>query len=417
MHVVVIGAGVIGLTSAWYLAREGVQVTLVDRHADVAQETSFANGGQLSYSYVAPLADPAVLPKLPQWLLQADSPLRFRPRLDPVQWRWCLAFLRACTSLKVRQTIGEMMSLSLRSRALMEALLVEHPLAFDLRRTGKLVVYRNAEALTKARPLVEMQRALGADQQVLDTRECLEREPALQDIAERLQGGIYTPSEATGDCWSFCEALLARLRERDNVRCVLGANVLAVEAKGAHVTGIRTDQGVLEADAYVVAAGMDSVRLTRPLGLSLPLYALRGYSLTAAPGQNMRAPELSVTDASRKIVFAPLGNRLRIAAMVDMGVGGAAVDPARIALLKRQVAETFPRLDLSSASPWAGLRPSTATSKPIIDRAGRYQNLWLNTGHGALGFTLACASAEHLASRLLARVPAIDGQPFALGNV
>lgn len=416
MHVVVIGAGVIGLTSAWYLAREGVQVTLVDRHADVAQETSFANGGQLSYSYVAPLADPAVLPKLPQWLLKADSPLRFRPRLDPLQWRWCLAFLRACTSLKVRQTIGEMMSLSLRSRALMDALLDEHPFPFDLRRTGKLVAYRNASALSAARPLVEMQRTLGADQHVLDQQQCLELEPALADISDQLAGGIYTPSEATGDCRAFCEGLLARLRARDNVHCRLGVDVLAMDASGTRVNGIRTDQGLLEADAYVIATGMDSVRLARPLGLHLPLYALRGYSLTATPADDMRSPVLSVTDAARKIVFAPLGNRLRIAAMVDMGVGDASIDAARIALLKRQVAETFPRLDLTAAVPWAGLRPSTASSKPIIDRAGRFQNLWLNVGHGALGFTLACASAEHLTSRMLGQPPAVEGHPFALAG-
>ncbi|MGH8417926.1 MAG: D-amino acid dehydrogenase [Pseudomonas sp.] len=414
VQVVVIGAGVVGLASAWYLARQGLQVTLVDRHADVAQETSFANGGQLSYSYVAPLADPGVISKLPQWLLRADSPLRFRPRLDPAQWRWCMAFLRSCNDAQVRRTIGEMLSLSFLSRDALDELLGEHALDFDLIRTGKLVVYRDPGALAAAAPMVDWQRSLGADQRILDGAGCVALEPALQAIGGQLAGGIFTPGEATGDCLRFCQGLKALLAQLPNVHLVLGREVKALVHERNRVVAVRTDHGDLPADAVVMAAGMFSVPLLKPLGISLPLYGLRGYSLSVPLDAAMQAPRLSVTDAARKVVYAPLNQHLRIAAMVDMGVARADIDPARITLLKQQVLETFPHLELTNAKAWAGLRPSTAHSKPIVGRAGNFSNLWLNVGQGALGFTLALGSARLLAAQVMNEAPPIDPAPFQL---
>lgn len=414
MQVVVIGAGVVGLTSAWCLARQGLQVTLVDRHAEVAQETSFANGAQLSYDYVTPLAGPEVIGKLPQWLLRADSPLRFRPRMDPVQWRWCLRFLRACNQATVQRTIGEMLSLSYLSRDALDNLLSEHPLAFDLTRTGKLVVYRDPAALDAASPMVEWQRALGADQRMLDARQCLALEPTLSGMGGQLAGGVYTPGEATGDCLRFCQGIRQLLGQMPNVRLALGTEVKALVKERRRVVAVRTSQGDIAADAVVVAAGMFSVRLLKPLGIALPLYGLRGYSLSVAMDRSMQAPRLSVTDAARKVVYAPLGNQLRIAAMVDMGVDRADVDPTRIALLKQQVTEVFPQLDLTQAKAWAGLRPSTADSKPIIGRADGFDNLWLNAGQGALGFTLAPGSAALLTVQMTDQPAPIDPAPFRL---
>jgi D-amino-acid dehydrogenase len=415
VQVIVIGAGVVGLTSAWYLANQGVQVTLVDRHLDVAQETSFANGGQLSYSYVAPLADPAVISKLPQWLLRADSPLRFRPRLDLAQWRWCTEFLANCNSAAVRRTIGDMLRLSFLSRDSLDELLNQHALQFDLLRSGKLVVYRDAKALEGARPMVDWQRSLGADQQMLDGAACVALEPTLKGIGADLAGGIFTPGEATADCAGFCVGLRGLLEKMPNVTLALGTQVRELVHEGNRVVAVRTDKGDMNADAVVVAAGMFSVPLLRPLGVTLPLYGLRGYSLSVPLAEGSQAPQLSVTDASRKVVYAPLGRRLRIAAMVDMGVDRAEVDPARIALLKQQVAETFPELDLDQAQAWAGLRPSTPHSKPIIDRAGRFNNLWLNVGQGALGFTLALGSAKLLTAQMLDQPLPIEPAPFRLG--
>jgi D-amino-acid dehydrogenase len=414
VQVIVIGAGVVGLTSAWYLANQGVQVTLVDRHLDVAQETSFANGGQLSYSYVAPLADPAVISKLPQWLLRADSPLRFRPRLDLAQWRWCTEFLANCNSAAVRRTIGDMLRLSFLSRDSLDELLNQHALQFDLLRSGKLVVYRDAKALEGARPMVDWQRSLGADQQMLDGAACVALEPTLKGIGADLAGGIFTPGEATADCAGFCVGLRGLLEKMPNVTLALGTQVRELVHEGNRVVAVRTDKGDMNADAVVVAAGMFSVPLLRPLGVTLPLYGLRGYSLSVPLAEGSQAPQLSVTDASRKVVYAPLGQRLRIAAMVDMGVDRAEVDPARIALLKQQVAETFPELDLDQAQAWAGLRPSTPHSKPIIDRAGRFNNLWLNVGQGALGFTLALGSAKLLTAQMLDQPLPIEPEAFRL---
>lgn len=412
MQVVVIGAGVVGLTSAWYLARQGLQVTLVDRHADVAQETSFANGAQLSYSYVTPLAGPEVIGKLPQWLLRADSPLRFRPRMDPAQWRWCLAFLRACNDATVRRTIGEMLSLSYLSRDALNELLAEQALDFDLVRTGKLVVYRDPAALAAAGPMVDWQRALGAEQQMLDAAQCVALEPALQGMGGQLAGGIYTPGEATGDCLRFCQGLKSLLAAMPNVQLALGTEVRGLVAERQRVVAVRTERGDLAADAVVVAAGMFSVPLLKPLGISLPLYGLRGYSLSVPMEPGPQAPRMSVTDAARKVVYAPLGDQLRIAAMVDMGVDRAEVDPARIGLLKQQVGEAFADLDLSNAKAWAGLRPSTADSKPIIGRAPGFGNLWLNVGQGALGFTLALGSARLLSALMTGQSAPIDPVPF-----
>lgn len=414
MQVIVIGAGVVGLTSAWYLARQGLQVTLVDRHAEVAQETSFANGAQLSYDYVTPLAGPEVIGKLPQWLLRADSPLRFRPRMDPAQWRWCLRFLRACNHATVRRTIGEMLSLSYLSRDALASLLSEHPLQFDLTRTGKLVVYRDPAALESASPMVEWQRDLGADQRMLDARQCLALEPALAGMAEQLAGGVYTPGEATGDCLRFCQEIRQLLARMPNVRLALGTEVRTLIKERRRVVAVSTSRGDMAADAVVVAAGMFSVRLLKPLGISLPLYGLRGYSLSVPMGQSMQAPRLSVTDAARKVVYAPLGEQLRIAAMVDMGVDRADVAPARIALLEQQVAEVFPQLDLAQAKAWAGLRPSTADSKPIVGKADGFDNLWLNAGQGALGFTLAPGSAALLTALMTGQQAPIDPAPFRL---
>ncbi|MBJ9976437.1 D-amino acid dehydrogenase [Pseudomonas sp. S75] len=397
MHVVVIGAGVIGLSSAFYLARSGVQVTLVERHCDVARETSFANGGQLSYNNVAPLADPSVLGHLPRWLLSGEAPLRVRPRLDPRQWRWCLAFLRACSGARVQRTFGEMLGLSMRSQSLLTELLQCTPLDFDLRRSGKLIIHRSAASLEAGARALERQQHLGARFERLTADQCVAREPALVHVAERLAGGLFTPGDAVGNCRLFCEGLARHLQAMDNVQFRLGETVTGFDRRGRRLTALRLGQQRLEADGFVVASGIASVELLAPLGIDLPLYPLRGYTLSVSPGADVTLPRISITDASRKILYARLGDSLRIAAMVDLGARTAQAPQGRIALLKRQVGEVFPALDLAPVQAWAGLRPATAQGKPIIDRAPGLDNLWLNVGHGPLGFTLACASGEGLA--------------------
>ncbi|ARP87053.1 D-amino acid dehydrogenase [Bordetella genomosp. 9] len=412
MRVCVIGAGVVGVTSAYFLARQGYDVTLVDGRERPGEETSYANGGQLSYSYVAPLAGPGVLPSVPGWLLREDSPLRFRPRMDPHQWAWCLRFALACRASVARRSTAEMLTLSYLSRDVLNALLEQEPLSFGHLRNGKLIVYRSAPLLDKARALVEYQAGHGAEQRVLNAAQTLELEPALAGIRTHLAGAIYTPGEEVGDCLRFTEGLFERLTRLPNVQVRMGAPVGGLRRDGARIVAARTSQGDIEADAYVVAAGMGSRKLLRPLGQDVPIYGLKGYSLSVPLKDDDEAgPAISVTDYERRIVYARIGSVLRMAAMVDIGAGPG-LDERRIALLKRQAGETFPALRLAAATPWAGLRPATPTGKPWIGPSRAACNLWMNVGHGALGFTLACGSAALLTAQMAGIQPPIEPRPF-----
>jgi D-amino-acid dehydrogenase len=412
MRVCVIGAGVIGVTSAYFLARQGYEVTLVDGRSRPGEGTSYANGGQLSYSYVAPLAGPGVLGSVPAWLLREDSPLRFRPRLDPHQWRWCASFAMACRASVARTATAQMLALSYLSRDVLHALLEQEPLSFNHLRNGKLIVYRSAALLEKARGFVEYQASHGADQRVLTAAQTLDLEPALSGMGTSLAGAVYTPGEEVGDCLLFTEGLFERLARLPNVQTRMGVPVTGLRRGGAKVVAAHTPDGDIEADAFVVASGMGSCALLRPLGQAVPLYGLKGYSLTVPRREDDTvAPAISVTDYERRIVYARIGTVLRMAAMVDIG-GDAAIDERRITLLKRQVREAFPALPLETAVPWAGLRPATPAGKPLIGPSRAASNLWMNVGHGALGFTLACGSAALLTAQMAGVQAPIQPGPF-----
>jgi len=405
MQIAVLGAGVIGLSSAYYLNRAGHQVIVIDRHGEVATETSFGNGGQLSYSYVAPLAGQGVLSKLPAWLIRRDSPVRFRPFVSAEQWLWCLKFLFACTQRRSNLTTSELLSLSFASRALMHQLLRDEPtLDFDFQHSGKLVLHRDAAAMQGAIDLLDFQRSLGCEQEALSADECVAREPALVHVRERIVGGIYTRSEDTADCHRFSKGLEAILRAR-GVRFSMNTRIDALEvAKGGHIVA-RSCGGAVEADHLVVAAGASATHLLQPLGLNVPVYPLKGYSLTYRLGPQSIAPTLSVTDFARKVVYARLGDRLRVAGMADFDGYSLELDPSRVAALRAEAAALFPQAvaDHADATEWTGLRPATPRGTPIIGPT-RYPNLWLNIGHGALGFTLAAGSAALLTGW-------IDGKP------
>ena len=413
MHVCVLGAGVVGLTTAWSLARDGHDVTIVEARGGAALEASFANGGQLSYSYVAPLADPAVLPKLPAWLLQRDSALRFIPRFDTQQWRWCAAFLLACRSHRARQTALELLSLGALSKMALHEIVTSESIEFDYVRNGKLVVYRDPHEFERARHKMERLVEAGADQRALDGSACAVLEPALAQAQPLLAGGIHTPSEEAGDCHRFGVALAQALQQRDGVTIRYGTPVLSLVREGPRIVAARTPSGEIEADAFVVALGLGSVPLLDALGVRLPVYPLTGYSLTIHDADPRHTPRVSVTDLHRKIVYAPLGQRLRIAGMVEIAGLSDAQRAGRIELLKRQAREIFPDSgDYANAQSWCGHRPATPDSKPLIGRTP-YTNLWLNTGHGALGFTLACGSARVIADIIAGRAPSVDAAAYA----
>ncbi|MFM0731620.1 D-amino acid dehydrogenase [Paraburkholderia sediminicola] len=412
MRVCVLGAGVVGLTSAYQLARDGHDVTILESRDGAALETSFANGGQLSYSYVAPLADPAVLPQLPAWLLQSDSALRFVPRLDVQQWRWCLSFLLACRGSRARQTAIEMLQLGALSRTALHDLVQREAIDFNYVRNGKLVVYRDAQAFDAARRKMAYLAAAGSGQRALDAAACVALEPALERAQPLLAGGIHTPSEEAGDCYTFGVALARLLQARYGVAIHYATPVESIVIEGGQAVAARTPQGEIRADAFVVALGNGSAPLLRTLGVRLPMYPLTGYSLTipVAPGH---APRVSVTDLHRKVVYAPLGERLRIAGMVEIAGMHVAQRERRIALLKRHAQEIFPDAgDYAVAETWCGHRPATPDSKPLLG-ATPYRNLWLNTGHGALGFTLACGSARVIADAIAGRTPPLELGAYA----
>ncbi|MDQ9309343.1 D-amino acid dehydrogenase [Escherichia marmotae] len=404
-RIVVIGGGVIGLATAWVLVKQGHQVQLLERNSQAGVATSFANGGQLSYRYVAPLADKGVPMQGLKWMGKSDSPLNMRLRMSLSQWRWLLAFLLACNNRTNKLNGDHILRLSLLSRQVMEAWLLEDNLDdFHWRRSGKLIIHRRQQDLAKA--------AKGINphfQQTLLREECVHLEPALKHIGNSLCGGIYSPGDETADCYKFCQALLAKLNASANFSLQTDCEVLQLNKKGERIVSITTSTGTLIADDYVVAAGNGSTHLLTETGIHVPLCGLKGYSLTLPFPQEMGiAPQISVTDYGHKIVYARLGDRLRIAAMVDIGYDGNELRPERIDALKQIVASSFPQLQgIDDAELWTGMRPSTPAGPPLLGRA-KYQNLWMNLGQGSLGFTLAAGSAVVLGALLSGEDPAIS---------
>lgn len=405
-RVCIIGGGVIGLATAYALVRDGIEVTLVEARDSLGSETSFANGGQLSYRYVAPLADAGVPLQAIGWMLRGDSPLKLRPRFDPAQWRWMASFLGACRSSVNRANAAHLLRLALFSQSTLKHWREDDALGeFNWRRNGKLVTFRETASFDHARAgLADPQQ-----QQVLSAAECAQLEPALADAP--FVGAIYTPDEEVGDCHAFCQQLAARLRASGRCEFRLGQAVTAIRHSQGAVSAIELGSEVLPVEQLVIAAGHRSPLLALP-GLDLPLYPLKGYSLTVPIGPEHCAPELSITDYNRKIVYARIGEQLRVAAMVDIVGFDATLDPKRLALIKRQARDTFAQAgDYDAAVEWAGMRPATPSGVPLLG-ATAYRNLWLNLGHGALGFTLACGSAQVLSELIGQRRPSIDLQGF-----
>ena len=424
MRICVLGAGIAGLAAAYHLGRDGHEVTVLDREAGPGLGTSKANGGQLSYSYVAPLAAPGVARKGMHWILDGEAPLRLKPQADPRLWRWLKAFLRASRREVFEQGTREMLALAYHSRGVLDAMMARDPLDFSWRQNGKLVVFRDEGDLRGAASLVAYQARYGAKQQVLDARECLALEPALRDTAEKLAGGVFTPDEAVGDAHGFCEALRGVLRGWPNIRFRFNHPVTALRLRNGAVVAAESPAGLVEADAFVLSSGIGALSLAEPLGLMLPLYPLKGYSLTVPTRAGDLPPEISITDAHHKVVYALLDRatesaegRLRVAGMVDLVGFATDLVQRRLDTLTRQAREVFPAAaDWPRAEPWAGLRPATPDWKPILGPSG-IDGLWLNLGHGGLGFTIGCGTGDLLAAMIAGRGTAIPAEPYALGRV
>lgn len=401
MHVCVMGAGIVGLATAYSLRGAGHEVTVIDR-ARPGSGASGGNGAQLSYSYVQPLADPAIWRQLPKLLLSPSSPLKLRPRLDPQQWLWGARFLAACNGEGSRRSTALLLELAAASRQSFDAIMAVEKLDCDFSATGKLVLYTDPGSFASAGKQMQLQRALGCIQEAVDADRCVEIEPALTSYHGQIKGAIYTPGECAADCQKTCDALLTVL-QRQGVRFFLGTPISKLVLRGKSVVAAVTPQGEIEADHFVMALGANSPGLARTLGVHLPIYPLKGYSITVEVAEVVNAaPQVSITDSSRKVVFARMGSRLRVAGIAELAGHDTSVCPLQIASLKVSTQSLFPQCSaFEDLNPWAGMRPATPTGLPIIGQHAKGPgNLLFNTGHGALGFTLAFGSAQRISALL-----------------
>jgi D-amino-acid dehydrogenase len=407
MRIAVLGAGIVGMASAWWLQRDGHEVTVIDRAAEPGAGTSHANGAQLSWSYVAPMAGPAVLKSMVKYLFDGSSPVRFVPTADPAQWIWALKFLRACGARAAAEGTAKMLALSFHSRDSLHAMLAATPMAFDHSHNGKLVVQSSAGGMADAVAQMKLQAALGCEQFALTAAECIALEPGLASIAHRMVGGIHTPSEDVGDCRKLCLEL-HRVLAAAGVQFRFRTEVHSLRREGGRVVAVETSAGAVEAELYVVAAGIGSRALVKA-----PLQPIRGYSITASVTNANTAPVRSITDLHVKTVYAPVGNTIRAAGFAELGATDTTPDPAKIGVLRDNLGNTFPgTCDLTELAPWSGLRPATPNDLPRIGRT-RTPNLLVNLGHGSLGFTLAAGSGHLLADLVAGRKPAVTAAHYA----
>jgi len=394
VKIVVLGAGVIGVTTAWYLAEAGHEVTVVDRHAQPGLETSFANGGQISAGHAEPWAKPAALPKILKWLGREDAPLLFRPRADWAQWRWGLGFLRECIPGRFERNSRALAGLAGYSRECLIALRGQTGIHYDELARGILQFATRQADLEVLNKQSVIMREFGAHREVKTAAECLTLEPALTDSREPVLGGLYNPHDESGDAHKFTVELARRCETR-GVRFQYGRTVERLDVVGDRVQG---------ADAWVVALGSYSPLLLAPLGIRIPVYPLKGYSITL---ETKQGPTVSLTDEAAKIVISRFGNRLRAAGTAELTGYDTSINAARCDAIVHRIRTLFPAIAPGEVKTWAGLRPATPSNVPVIGRT-RFANLFLNTGHGTLGWTLACGSGRALADIVSGRKPDVD---------
>ena len=409
----VLGAGVVGVASAWYLAEAGHEVSVIERQPSAAMETSFANGGQISAGHAEPWAKPSVLPKILRWLGRENAPLAFRARLDWAQWMWGLRFVLECLPGRFERNCRALAGLAQYSRDCLRELRETSGLRYDHLSRGILHFATDGHDFEVLARDAESARALGIVRQVKSAPECLALEPALRESEVPVTGGVYAPGDESGDARGFTEEL-ARLAARRGVRFRYDTAIKAIEAEGGTVRAVtivdEDEEKELRADAYVVALGSYSRLALKPLGVSIPVYPLKGYSITLplGPEHAAAAPTVSLTDEAHKIVISRLGSRLRAAGTAELAGYDTAVSAVRCAAIARRVMNLFPALrSITTYESWAGLRPATPGNVPIVGGT-RLANLFLNTGHGTLGWTLACGSGRALADLVSGRRPQVD---------
>jgi D-amino-acid dehydrogenase len=401
MKVIVLGAGVIGTASAWYLRQAGIDVTVLERQGGPALETSFANGCQISVSHAQPWANPATLVKVLRDLGREDAPLLFRLRADPLQWRWCLQFVRECTPSRVAANLRRIVAIAEDSRRCLQDLRLETGIEYDSLSRGILHFYTDQREFDKSLGAAAAMRDLGCPRMPIDADEVVRIEPALLGVRAQLVGGDFTASDESGDVFKFTSQLAAK-GAAGGIEFRYNTTVTRLLAEGGRVSGVEIIDGegrhqVLRADAFVIALGSFSAPLLAPLGIRLMIYPGKGYSATYRITDPEAAPTVSLTDDGHKLVLSRLGSRLRVAGTCELNGYSRELNPVRCEAITRRVRALFPgACDYDDPTYWAGLRPLTPSNLPYIG-ATRYANLFLNTGHGTLGWTMACGSGRAIA--------------------
>lgn len=418
-HILVLGGGVIGVTTAWQLSQAGFAVTVIEREPSVALETSFANGGQISVSHATPWANPSTPLKALKWLFQEDAPLLFRwKRLfdgdDVSLWRWGWQFLQECTATQADKNLVQMVNLGLYSRKVLGEVRAETGITYDFLDKGIMHFYTSELEFASSFAPTQRMQELGCDRRQISVTEAVALEPALAQCEKNLVGATYTALDESGDAHVFSQAL-AKLCQKNGVEFLFNTTILQILAQDNRVTGvkIRTETGeiaTLTADSYVLALGSYSPILAKPLGIDLPIYPAKGYSATFDVLDTAKTPEISLIDDEFKLVYSRLGQRLRVAGTAEFNGFNTELNPIRCQAIARRVEQIFPHaVDLSTPNYWTGLRPMTPSNVPMIGRAvnrwGRFENLWLNTGHGTLGWTHSNGSARAICDLILGQKP------------
>jgi D-amino-acid dehydrogenase len=417
MKVVVLGAGIIGISTAWHLLDEGHEVTVIDRQPDAALETSFANGAQISVSFCEPWANAGAPLKVAKWLLRDDSPLLFRPKLDPHQWRWGLSFLRQCTDAAFARNVQQLVALGAYSHASLKRVVAQTGIEYQRLERGILHFFSSQADFEAGAQGAELMRKFGVDRKVLTREDVLKVEPSLAAYADNIAGGTFTPSDESGDARVFTQQLAERCRLR-GASFLFEHDIRGFERRGSGIAGVQIAsrvtgrQRTIVADAYVAAMGSFTAPLLRPLGIWLNIYPAKGYSATMRLKKPSQASVVSMIDDARKIAISRLGDTIRVAGTAEMAGYDQALDSAtsrvRCASLVRRYEELFPGVaDTSEPNFWTGLRPSTPTNIPYVGRS-RIENLWINAGHGTLGWTHGAGSGRALAELMSGRQPDLE---------
>ena len=415
MRIVVMGSGVIGTCSAWYLARAGHEVVVIDRQLAPARETSFANAGQLSPGYASPWAAPHVPFKALKWLFTKYAPLSIRPGLDPQQYLWLWQMLRNCTASRYAVNKARMMRLSEYSRLCIDQLRQEIGIEYEGRQLGTTQLFRTQAQLDDAAKDVSVLKQYGVPYELLDRAGIVRVEPALAGVADTLAGALRLPHDETGDCELFTRRLVERA-QAEGVEFRFGATISRLETDGARVTAVMVDGKAEHADGYVMALGSYSTPMLSPLGIHLPVYPLKGYSLTVPIVDPDLAPVSTVLDETYKVALTRFDQRIRVGGMAGVSGFDLALHPRGRATLEKALGSLYPRGgDMTAATIWTGLRPATPDGTPVVG-ATRLGNLYLNTGHGTLGWTMACGSGRYLADLISGRKPEISSEGLDLSR-